>query len=325
MDKTPKSVGSILEGIPIAKAAQSRIRQRQIDAAVLMGAPDDSPLSVLYQHSTLCQVYLPYRDPGDETRVWERTNGDARLKIMAGDATDERGAFVPLGLPFGPRARVVLMQINQRAILSQSPLIEIEDSLTRFIGKALKLGTDGKTIRVVKSQLARLAAATIRLGLVQEGRSITVNSQIVTAFDIWFPKTGGQRPLWPSTLQLSHEYWTTLQPHAVPLNEVAIGALSHSALALDAYAWLAQRLHRVPKERPAFVPWTALHAQFGHNYSRLRKFREVFGVALKQVAAEYPKARMSLDDRGMLLRHSAPPVPYRPGPIVRIVDKPVKP
>jgi len=53
--------------------------------------------------------------------------------------------------------------------------------------------------------------------------------------------------LWPSVIRLSHEYFTSLQNHAVPLDEQALGGLAHSAMALDTYAWLAQRLHRVPQ------------------------------------------------------------------------------
>jgi hypothetical protein len=75
--------------------------------------------------------------------------------------------------------------------------------------------------------------------------------------------------------------------HAVPLNEVHIAALSHSALALDIYAWLAQRLHRIPPGKPQRVSWEALQDQFGPGYKRTRKFREVFRIALKKVLALY--------------------------------------
>ena len=188
-----KPVGEILQDLPVAKATRRRIRERIIDAAVLLDSPND-PLSVLYQHSVLCQTCLPFRDPGDDARVWERVNGGVRLKVLAGEAMHpERGNFVPVGLPFGPKARLVLMHINQQALLSQSPCIEVEDSLTRFVRRMLKLDTGGRTVRVVKDQLSRLSAASIRLGLVKEGKATTVTSQIVTAFDIWFPKDERQR------------------------------------------------------------------------------------------------------------------------------------
>ena len=319
-DGSPKPIGRLLEKLPVAKAARTRIRERLIDAAVLLESPND-PLSVLYQHSVLCQTCLPFRDPGDAARTWERVNGSVRLKVLAGEAMDpQKGDFVPLGLPFGPKARLVLMHINQQALLSKSPLIEIEDSLTKFVRRMLKLDTGGRTIRVVKDQLSRLSAASIRLGLVKEGRAITVNSQIVTAFDIWFPKNEQQRVLWPSTIQLSLDYWESLKTHAVPLDEAAVGALSHSALALDIYAWLAQRLHRVPEGATALLAWPVLQDQFGLGYARLVDFRKYFIVALKQVAAVYPKARIELDRRGMTIRNSPPPIPYQ---MIRLVHNPV--
>ena len=319
-DKLLKPVGRLLGKLSVVKASRSRFRERLVDAAVLLDSPND-PLSVLYQHSVLCQTCLPFRDPGDAERTWERVNGSVRLKVLAGEAMDPaRGDFVPLGLPFGPKARLVLMHINQQALLSQSPVIEIEDTLTRFVRRMLKLDTGGRTIRVVKDQLSRLSAASIRLGLVKEGRAITVNSQIVTAFDVWFPKNEQQRVLWPSTIQLSLDYWESLKAHAVPLDETAVGALSHSALALDIYAWLAQRLHRVPEGASAVIAWPVLQDQFGLGYARLEDFRKYFKIALKQVVTVYPKARLDLDRPGMTIRHSPPPIPYQ---MKRLVHNPV--
>jgi Plasmid encoded RepA protein len=117
--------------------------------------------------------------------------------------------------------------------------------------------------------------------------------------------------LWPSTLKLSHDYFDTLTRFAVPLDERAIAALAHSALALDTYCWLAQRLHRIPEGKPQFVSWTALFDQFGQGYSAIRFFRRDFLRMLQQVKATYPAARLSADQRGMILEHSSPPVPKR--------------
>jgi len=99
--------------------------------------------------------------------------------------------------------------------------------------------------------------------------------------------------------------------NAVPLNEMAVADLSHSAMALDLYTWLAQRLHRIGRTGSQFVPWTALLEQFGQGYGRIRKFREVFRATLRVVHAVYPDARFDVDGRGMTLFNSRPPVPYR--------------
>lgn len=281
------------------------IQNRLLEAAARAVEGQDDQ-SILYQHSVFCQTCLPYRDPGNNVRVWERGNGKAHLQVLAGSALDPKEEhFVEVGLPFGPKSRLILMHINQRAILAQSPVIEVDDSLTQFVGRVLSLDTGGRTIRTVKDQLSRLAAASIRIGVVRDGQAITVNSNIVTAFNIWFPKDERQRVLWPSTVSLSHEYFQSLMAQAVPVDEEHIKPLSHNSMALDIYSWLAQRLHRIPVEKPQCVSWLALHAQFGQGYNpeRLDKFRQVFREALGKVLAVYTAARVEDDEAGPARRH----------------------
>jgi hypothetical protein len=301
--------------------APTPAQQRVIEAAST--ADDDAALSILYQHSALCQTFLPYRDPGDTARSWERVNGNVHLEVLAGKALHPvKEEFTPIGLPFGPKARLVLMHINQQALFAQSPEIEVQDSLTSFVRRSLNLDTGGRTIRTVKDQLSRLSAASIRLGIVKDGRARTVNSQIVSAFDIWFPKDERQRVFWPSMVRLSLDYWESLKAHAVPLAEAHIAVLSHSGMALDIYAWLAQRLHRVPSGKPALISWPLLQAQFGQDYARLDQFRDRgFKPALKQVLALYRDAKVTVDGRGMTLQQSKPVILPR---LQMIVDNSVE-
>ena len=281
-----------------AATGPTPIQRRLIEAAVFSVEQPDLQ-TILYQHTVFCQTSLPYRNPGDEARTWERINGDVHLKVLAGEAMHpDKGRLVEVGLPFGPKCRLVLMHINQRALVTESPNIEVEDTLSKFVRKVLRLDPKGRNVRVVKEQLARLSASSIRLGIVRDGHAVTVNSQIVTAFDVWFPKDDRQRVLWPSTVSLSHEYFQSLMNHAVPLDEAHIAALSHSSLALDIYAWLAQRLHRIPAGKPARISWAALYIQFGQGYNpeHMSKFRQVFRVALKEVLTLYKAARVEDED-----------------------------
>ena len=282
----------------------SAIDKRIVDTAIWQLENPSDPRTLLYQHSVLCQTYLPYRNPGDDLREWERRNGDVHLLVKAGEAMHpEKRQLVKFGLPFGPKCRLVLMYINQRAIVSQSPqLHDIQDSLTAFVRRVLKLDPKGRNIEDVKTQLQRLSTAAITLGYVgdfSEGTEAGTDFiRVVRHFSLWLPKDERQRVLWPSYIDLSHDYFETLLAHAVPLDEAHIAALSHSGMALDIYAWLAQRLHRIPANRPAFVPWIALHAQFGQGYTgpnALRSFRADFRTALRQVIALYKAARIEDD------------------------------
>ena len=223
----------------------------------------------------------------------------------------ETGEWVQLGLPFGPKPRLILAYLNREALLQRSPEIDVEESLTAFVKGLLGYDPNGKEIRLFKDQLARLAASLVRMGVIRDGRTTQIEAKVVSAFDLWFPKDDRQRVLWPSTVRLSLDYFESLQRHAVPLDERAIAALAHSAMALDIYAWLAQRLHRVSPGRPAFVPWKALKDQFGWHYGRMVEFRRVFKRTLDMVTSQYQGARITLDDGGMKLYHSPPPVKGR--------------
>jgi hypothetical protein len=315
--KTAGTFRQIGQGVLYLPKQNTIIKDRLIETAGLLG---DDEQDVTFQHSILCQTCLPYRDPGDDVRVWERINGAAHLEVLAGKAMHpELGRLVPIGLPFGPKPRLVLAHINAEALRTNSPEIEMEGTLTAFV-KRLKLADQGRNMRTIKDQLARLSAASVRLGMVRDGRAITVNSQIVTAFDLWFPKDERQKVLWPSTVWLSLDYFESLKAHAVPLDERALSALSHSAMALDIYAWLAQRLHRIPKPHRQFIPWPAVKDQFGADYDRLRKFREKFMEALRQVHAVYPAMKIDITGQGLFLYTSPPPV-VKTGIVVKLATQ----
>lgn len=289
--------------------------KRLLDAAAVTAF--DEPASILYQHTIFCQTGLPYRDPGDDVLSWERVNGRVHLSIAAGKAMHPgRNKLVQVGLPYGPKPRLIMAFLNGEALRQQSPEIEVQASLTAFV-KRLMLDPSGRTITTIKDQLTRLSAAQMTLGMMVEGRAVTVNSRVVTAFDLWLPKNESQRVVWPSMLRLSADYFDSLTRHAVPLHDAALKALSGNAMALDVYAWLAQRLHRVEPTKPAFVPWPALQEQFGWGYGRLVDFRVVFIRNLATVRTQYQAANVSLDGRGMTLRHSASPVRGRAALTVR--------
>ena len=251
-------------------------------------------------------------------RLWSRRNGYVKLELQAGRAFDaRRDDFVDVGLPFGPKPRLVLYHLNAEALRTQSPKLELDDSLTAFVKRTLGLDAGGRNIRTVKDQLSRLAASDFRIGTSKDDRSLTLKGSIVEGFEIWTPRDVKQRVLWPSTIHFSLRYFESLMKHAVPLNETAVVRLSHNAMALDVYTWLAQRLHRIEEGKTVLVPWTSLWEQFGHGYAQIREFRRVFKRTLKQVKVVYPEAKFDLTDGGMNIRNSRSPIAKRLLPMSR--------
>jgi hypothetical protein len=109
----------------------TRVQQRLLSLAADIAAspPDD----LAFQHSVLTQTSLPTSRPPAGVLVWERQQGRARLRVEAGSVLDPRtGQYVQPGLPYGPKARLLLMHLNSEAVRRQSPIIPVEDSMTAF-------------------------------------------------------------------------------------------------------------------------------------------------------------------------------------------------
>jgi hypothetical protein len=298
-DKPAQKLGDVLK-LPTITPKAKRLVEAHTE---IIDAPADD---IAFLHTVLCQAGLPYRPT--ELRRWQRRQGAASLLIEAGSALDPRtGDFVELGLPHGERPRLILIHLSTEAIRTSSPTIDVGGSLTAF-ARSIGVDTNGPSIRRFKDQLARLAASTVRLGIVSDGRATQINTQIVSGIDLWLPKDADQRILWLSTVTLSAEYFASLQSHAVPLDPRAIASLAGSALALDCYAWLAQRLHRITPGKPTAIQWVTLQAQFGPDYGRARDFRRKFVQVLREVQLVYPAARLDVTDTGLVLHNSRPPI-----------------
>ena len=291
-------------------ATVTPIKRRMIESSVeIMGQPiaDD----FLYQHTLFCQTVLPYRDPGPHVRIWEREQGQVSLSLEAGRIKDPESRFVPVGLPFGPAARLILCHLNTEALRRGSPSIEVEGSMTAFVHRLQGRHPTGPEIRRFKDQVARLSAALIRMAVARENRAFQINATIIDKFELWKDKSEDGQGTFPSVIYLSPQYFESLQSHAVPLDERAIAAIAHNAMALDVYCWMAQRLHRVDPKRGQFLAWANLHEQFGQGYKLIRQFRAAFLNVLTMVKAQYPAAKFGTDQGGMMLFNSPPPVQRR--------------
>ena len=282
--------------------------QRLIQASVDIATGDVG--EILFQHSILCQCGMPYRDPGPDVLTWTRKNGDVSFHMRASDVEHPDGQWKPVGLPFGPKPRLILMHLNGEALRQQRPCIEVDATLTKFVQR-IDLPSKGKNINAVKTHVGKLANTQISLAgpVESSGRRGQVNTNIVEGFDLWFTHAEAQQVFWPATVTLSPRYFESLMKHAVPLSETAIAALRNTPLALDIYTWLAQRLHRVKGHQG--IPWPVMQAQFGEQYKDLRFFRRDFTRTLKKVLTVYPDARVEINRRGVQLYASKPPIAKR--------------
>ena len=82
----------------------------------------------------------------------------------------------------------------------------------------------------------------------------------------------------------------------VPVDMEVVHKMTGSCLQLDIYAFLAERLYRVPVGEPEIVKWQDIAELFGSEYSDKRRFyREKFKPALKAVCSYYPDFHVDVD------------------------------
>lgn len=297
-------------GIDVTDRYIDRRIARVIEAANDLADGHSGDIGFL--HSAMCQTFLPYRTPQLDVRHWESTNGHTSMVVEAGRAYDPHTqSWRELPIPAGTKARLAIIYLSTAAIKNNSPIITLDRSMSNFLRSMLRRRPNASDMTQFKLQISALGAATVRLA--NDNRQS--NSHIVSDFDLMWCKRQGRRILWPTELELSAEYWNTLKDKAVPIDLKAITAISHSALAIDIYLWLAQRLWRI--NDPYTVYWTVLWKQFGRGYGRIRDFREKFRQALRYATAVYPEAIIqdviSEDGRnaGVKLFKSPPPIPIR--------------
>jgi len=274
--------------------------------ARLLNAHDDiqdgPPTRIDFQHAVLCQVGMPRSKQTD--RTFQRISGTASILLEAGQLWDGQH-WQEQPLPYGVKPRLAMIHVVSEAVRTKSRTIDVGHSTHDFL-KRLNMDTSGRGYAVFKNQMTALAACRLTLGYAVGNMAVTIDAKPFKRFEAWLHPTGSQQTMWPGELELSEDFFDTLTRHAVPLDYRAIGALSHSALALDVYTWLAHRLHRVTK--PTRLSWANMKDQFGQEYADAKNFKRKMKKVLLQVRAVYPDAKIDEVDGGLILKASPPPI-----------------
>ena len=295
------------EGIKRRRAAMSRDQRRRDAIREVIENEPGAPDNVQHIHSVLALCGLPYREPRGE-REFFREYGRNTLSIMSGRLKDPRtGQMEIQGLPYGPKARLLLLHLCTEAVRQRSAKVEVASSLSGFIRQMgfPVTGGDRGTLRQFKEQLNRLAACTMQIGLWDgASRSSTLNVPPFRQLDIWLTGSSEQGLLWSSTVQFHAEFYENLIQHALPVDIRAARAFAGSARKLDMLFWMGYRLRSL--QRPLRLTWDNLHKQFGADNASIRSFKQAFKGDLAHIKEVFPRLRVSLDDNGMQLLPTDP-------------------
>jgi hypothetical protein len=295
------------------------------DAARSMVEPESEPLvriasEVLgnekgrsgYSYSGLCLTSLPHRKLADDT-AWERTVGPLTLIIEPGRIKIGGGPSKLLGVPYGARARLILIYLQTQAVLTQNREVNLGRSMRAWMGR-LGLSVGGETAAGLREQARRIATCSMRFLWEREGKkgeslaTMVTNERIIRS-GLFFHDSKGdsrQEALFEDRVLLDIEFFEQLRRHPVPLDDAAIQQLKDSSTSLDIYVWLAYRLHHLERRTP--IGWRDLYEQFGGSYRQMFAWKQRFVQSLAEAVAAYPEAQVDVEDTHVMLHPSPPPV-----------------
>ncbi|KXV22423.1 plasmid replication initiator [Gluconobacter oxydans] len=285
-------------------ALQLDIDRQVVEAAAAYMADEQNGVGFLY--SGWCQAALPHRRLADH-KGWQLESDQVCLIIEPGMKRGAAGEPVPVGVPYGSRARLILIYLQSEAIRTNSRDIELGKSLRAWMGR-MNIPIGGKNLQIVRDQMERISRSRLSFEVKRGGTVGLTNQNIMDSAVFMDPSAEGDNETYMHMARLSEGFFDGLRRHPVPLDEAAIRALSNNSMALDIYSWLAYRLHSL--SRPTSITWHGLKAQFGLNFGQLKNFKARFLPNLQLALAVYPAAKVLEQDdgKGIILYPGQPPV-----------------
>ena len=280
-------------------------------AEVIHFEPDPEPHDKAFLARNLVQVTLPHSNPGDDTPIWGRTNGNLTLTIKPDWMLDpETGKPRCIGLPYGTIPRLLLFWITTETLRQRNRRLVLGDSLSSFMRQLDLVPTGGRwgTIPRLKNQMERLFRAKISFDIRKQDGSAEghewLDMPVAPKGELWWNhRQPEQGTLFGSWIELGESFYNAIIAAPVPVDLRALLALKRSPLALDLYAWSTYRTHRCNQSgRAQFIPWRGLMKQFGGDYADVKNFKRKAKDALRKVQAVYPGLDLEDKPGGFLLR-----------------------
>src|SRR4051812_47428518 len=257
----------VRQGIEEARRQAVTKHERLVIEAAYQMLSDDAE-KIGFTYSGFALTSLPHK-PQTEL-VWKRDGHNLTMLIESG--RDRSGK--PLGLPYGSYARFILLFLQSEAIRTGSREVELGRSMRVWLG-SMGLSIGGTTYKLVTAQARRISGCTLTFFADRAGAQIKSKGGFVKTEITMSTTIGDNQPsLWQDRVLLDEDFYRALREHPVPISEEGLRAIGPRSMVIDIYIWLAYRLHAIKKE--VDVSWSALYAQFGAGFSRIRRFREYF-------------------------------------------------
>jgi hypothetical protein len=137
------------------KAALLAELDRQAVEAAAAYMADEEAGGIGFLYSGWCQAALPHRRLPD-SEGWQVNSERVTLIVQPGMRPTTAGTPAPVGVPYGSRARLIMLYLQSEALRTGSREIELGRSLRVWLGK-MGIPPGGKSIAGVRNQAERLS------------------------------------------------------------------------------------------------------------------------------------------------------------------------
>jgi hypothetical protein len=283
------------------KVVQLDFPRDVIDTAAAYMRAEEAEIGFLY--SGFAQAALPYKRLADDAS-WQVKTGYLTLFVQPGLRSGADGP-IPVGVPYGSRARLICLYLQSEALRNNSREVELGKSLNAWL-RRLGIPVGGKSYEAIREQAERISRCNISFEMERGDRAGLMRQDILDTSIFVRSDDSGVRGRFVEKASLTQRFFEQLKKHPVPIEETAISALANNPLAMDIYCWLAYRLRSLDK--PTAISWRLLQPQFGASCTSFRDFKKNFKRPLALALSVYPDAKVDVEDFGLRLHPSRPPV-----------------
>ena len=250
---------------------------------------------------TMALCSLPRTNPGNRHQ-YKRVNGPFKLVLVAG--ADNK-------LPYGNLPRLLMAWLCTEAVRTQSRVIVLGDSLSKFMRELGIYNSGGKPQTRLRNQMRRLFGCTVSMVYEDKHGDQFVSSLIADRGEFWWnERKPDERALWDSKIRLGEDFFNEIIRHPVPLDMNTLTALKRCSLGLDLYLWLVYRTFAL--RAPQRLTWRQVYRQFGLHPDKasdkftVRDFREKVLRELKKIKLAWPDLNYATAP-GLLILHPSTP------------------
>jgi hypothetical protein len=147
------TVHDIIEQLGKQAALLAETDRRAVEAAASYLADEDTGIGFLY--SGWCQAALPHKRLADDEE-WQIRSDYVNMLVQPGLRTSNFGRAEKVGVPYGSRARLIMLYVQSEALRTSSREVGLGRSMNQWLYR-MGIPPGGNSIRSIRDQAERIS------------------------------------------------------------------------------------------------------------------------------------------------------------------------